>query len=286
MSEYASLRAEEIRAKLIELGVSEDEVATIKGKSALVSKLQEFDLDTIFDNLEPALVEPTITNEIELEGAPTPSMPEWTAYVLEQFTAKELQDGAPNVHGLRRVTEKLLGTIVESVVTVIETPNAENQGRATALHTLGIQTSKGFVTYSDAADAFSGNCLEPYSRHLVAMASTRAESRALRKALKINVTSAEEIVDNEQLPELDNSVSWNPNEKIPHTMILGIDAFCSKLNINVMEYINSGKAQYESIKDVPKAEGTKMFKYLNQYQTGKKEIPDHIQGYDANWREQ
>ena len=91
--------------------------------------------------------------------------------------------------------------------------NPENEKRATVVHTLsyvmndeemedGLRTR--FVTGS--ADVYWGNCDKIYRNHPVAVAETRAEGRALRRALKLRkVVAAEELVeDAEDNPDFDS----------------------------------------------------------------------------------
>jgi len=49
------------------------------------------------------------------------------------------------------------------------------------------------VRYSEVADSWEGNTDDMFCAFAVAIASTRAEARALRKALKIKGVAAEEL---------------------------------------------------------------------------------------------
>ena len=47
------------------------------------------------------------------DDTPRDSDPEWSEYLLDQLADHELINGAPTVDGLRRITEKCFGEIVE-----------------------------------------------------------------------------------------------------------------------------------------------------------------------------
>ena len=83
--------------------------------------------------------EDTHTDEVEvvdLEKVPTEYDPEWSEYLLDKLSDHELINGAPTVDGLRRITEKCFGEIIESRSWVVETPTSENNQRCTLGHTL------------------------------------------------------------------------------------------------------------------------------------------------------
>lgn len=240
-----------------------------------------------------------VDNKVVKEEPNIPDMtdPGWSEYVLSQFEQDELLEGNPTVDGLRRVTTRLLGPIVESRSHVIQAPNPANDGRATVEHTIviwwelddrgdGIDKRRLF---QDCADVYELNTNLEYARYATATAATRAEGRALRKALQLKrVVAAEEISD-------------NPVEKpgkITRGQISFMNMMChsDRLDINVIKLINMGKKNaedmYKSIEDVPYPTAVKMNQYLTECQTGKtadgkvRVIPDAIKGYDPDWRKE
>ena len=130
-----------------------------------------------------------------------------------------------------------------------------------------------------------------FCAHPVATASTRAEGRALRKALKLRCLAAEElakknIVDivKQTVASAPTSGEYESDKRISSQQIQFIDNRCNQLDIDVAKFINLGENTYSSINDITKDSAKKMIKVLNAYQNGS-EIPDKIKGYNVNWRE-
>ena len=130
-----------------------------------------------------------------------------------------------------------------------------------------------------------------FCAHPVATASTRAEGRALRKALKVKCLAAEELTRSKDVAAIVRQTvqkptdgEWKEEDTISMPQINFIDAKCKQLNIDVIGFINSGTDVYDSIKDISKKIASKMLGVLNEYQNKSKDIPVSIQGYDSNWR--
>lgn len=213
---------------------------------------------------------------VEENNIPIISDTKWSDYVLTQFEDAELINGNPTVDGLRRVACKLLGDIVESVSKVIQAPSPDNDSRATVEHRVSfLKEDKVVYTFGDCADSFAGNTSE-YSNYPTSIAATRAEGRALRKALHLRrVIAAEESLD-------------TPVEKpgkINNTQISFINMMCSRHNINVWKLVNMGAAKYKKVEDIPYATAVKINKFLNEIQNDKRKIPDSISGYEPDWKE-
>lgn len=213
--------------------------------------------------------------------------PKWNDYVMGQFQEDELQNGAPTLDGLRRVTEKLIGEIVESQVDVVQVPTPDNNNRATvAVHlSIGKTDENGEVVawlrLSDAADVYHGNTDAPYNKHPVATAVSRAEARALRKALRLRkVISAEEQSVAAELEESQTD-EFAP-APIGDTQIHLLNQAAKRHNINLVKYINSGEKQYDSIKDVTYSAAAKMIETIHKYK--EEPVPTAIKGYDPEWR--
>ena len=133
------------------------------------------------------------TEEVEQLDEERPSMlsAEWNGYVMSMFFDNELIEGNPICAGLRRVAELVLGPIIQSGPTqVIAATDADGPGRATVV--FEIIFASGY-TVSEVADVWHGNTDDLFCAHPVATASTRAEGRALRKALKLRCLAAEEL---------------------------------------------------------------------------------------------
>lgn len=142
----------------------------------------------------------TEQNETAKQQIPDIWSTEWTQYVLGQLSKDELDKGAPKTDGLRRLTEKLMG-IKAIVSNVVAAPNIDNGARATVVVNVTIEDGS---TFSGAADVHFGNTERMYAEHPVATAETRAEGRALRRALRlVKVLVAEELTK----PENDSEPS-------------------------------------------------------------------------------
>ena len=126
----------------------------------------------------------------------------------------------------------------------------------------------------------------------MATASTRAEGRALRKALKVRCLAAEELAKKDVASIVRESIKvekatdgeWKENDSISSAQVNFIDNKCKQLEINVMGFINMGENQYADVTEVSKKTASTMLAVLNEYQNKQKKIPANIVGYDKNWR--
>ena len=236
---------------------------------------------------EPSFVKTESPVDKIEDNTPSIGSAEWDSYVMSQFQNNELIDGNPICAGLRRVTELVLGDIVSSGPVQVFPANDENgPGRATVVFKVVIECFDGKIReYSEVADVWHGNTDDLFCAHPVATASTRAEGRALRKALKLRVLAAEELARKDIVEIVKQSVkSANRIDGITNQQIQFMDNFCSRFDINVLNFINMGKETYPSIYEINKDKAAQMIKHLNQYQKPDNEVPDSIKGYDANWR--
>ena len=236
---------------------------------------------------EPSFVKTESPVDKIEDNTPSIGSSEWDSYVMSQFQNNELIDGNPICAGLRRVTELVLGDIVSSGPVQVFPANDENgPGRATVVFKVVIECFDGKMReYSEVADVWHGNTDDLFCAHPVATASTRAEGRALRKALKLRVLAAEELARKDIVEIVKQSVkSANRIDGITNQQIQFMDNFCSRFDINVLNFINMGKETYPSIYEINKDKAAQMIKHLNQYQKPDNEVPDSIKGYDTNWR--
>jgi len=241
-------------------------------------------------------VEDSVATEDQVETTPIYGSQEWHDYIMEKFEKRELIDGNPTCAGLRRVAEDVLGSIIVSRPSqVFPSTDPNGPGRATVVFEVVFNwmDSGQMRTFSDVADVWHGNTDDLFCAHPVATASTRAEGRALRKALKIRCLSAEELTRKKDVESIvRESVNagktvdgeWNEDDSISDPQINFIDAKCKQLDINVLSFINSGSEQYGSINDISKKKASQMLSTLNEYQNKKRKTPNDIIGYDSNWR--
>ena len=225
----------------------------------------------------------------------TPSMfsEEWNEYVRAHFKRNELIDGNPICAGLRRVAELLLGDIIESgPEQVFPASDSNGPGRATVVFsiTFNWMNTGSIRTFKEVADVWHGNTDDLFCAHPVATASTRAEGRALRKALKLRCLAAEELAKKDIVDIVQQAVKQSPtsgeyeaNKSISSQQVQFIDNRCNQLDIDVVKFINIGENTYNDINEVTKDSAKKMIKVLNTYQNGS-EIPEKVKGYNINWR--
>ena len=245
----------------------------------------------LFDNIELNTAENTDVSikDVIMDDTPQITSLEWNDYVMSLFEEDELIENRPLSAGLRRVSELVLGRIVSSGPVQVFPPKEDNGiGRATVVWKVEFEDG---TMFSDVADCWEGNTDDTYCAYAVATAATRAEGRALRKALKLRVLAAEELAKKDIVSIVQQTVpgsptdgDWNPEEKISVQQVSFIDTKCRQLDISGMDFVNSGTDKYSSITDVTKEVASKMIKQLNKYQNGESEIPENISGYVSNWR--
>jgi hypothetical protein len=132
--------------------------------------------------------------------------PEWQEFILSELTEEEQMDGYPRCFGLRRLAQKYLGDFEFAGPVNYDVHPTDQSRVVTVLYELRIYWKLGFnVDYGNLDIQFPvrifrglADCVESsrnkYAMHPAASAETKAESRALKKALGLNITSAEEMV--------------------------------------------------------------------------------------------
>lgn len=225
------------------------------------------------------------------EGSEAPSIlaPEWSDYAMQFFTEKELIDGNPLTAGLRRVAELLVGEIISSKpieVTRIET--GDPIGKTTVVYEVQFLVKKDdkeyIKTYADVADVWAGNTDDLFAVHAAATASTKAEGRALRKALKLRVVAAEELCKKDVSQFLSQQAN-QLDERIKPEQVKYIDINCKKLDIDVVKFINSGEKVYNSIYEVKRDTAAKMIDLINKIKRGEQNLNKDLQGYKEDWND-
>lgn len=237
-----------------------------------------------------SICDTTVTSSSDnSDNKPTPNDLGWTDYVLGLLSDDEKISGNPTTDGLRRVFEVALDcTIIESTSNVVQSPAPDNEKRATVVHTLSyvLKTDGAkddFLNHravSGAADVYWGNCDKIYRNHPVAVAETRAEGRALRRALKLRkVVAAEELAkDIEDHPDHDTI------NKITNNQINFIDVLSKRLDINVNKMLEKLGYESKNIYNIEHSNAIEISKLLSSYQQDISTIQDDIKGYDTNWK--
>jgi hypothetical protein len=254
----------------------------------------EFDIFEETATEEEAAVIKEVVGSTNEENRPSMFSDEWNPYVMAHFHTNELIDGNPICAGLRRVAELLLGDIIESgPEQVFPATDGMAPDRATVVFKVVFDwmNSGQQRVFKEVADVWHGNTDDLFCAHPVATASTRAEGRALRKALKLRCLAAEELakkdivnIVQESVKQVPTSGDYQLNAGISSQQIAFVDQKCNQLDIDVMAFINMGNGKYNDISNVTKDNAKKMIKVLNNYQNGE-EIPESIRNYKINWRQ-
>lgn len=205
--------------------------------------------------------------------------PEWSEYVLDQLHDSELKQGNPTVDGLRRVAEALYGEIMSSTSEVLELPSAK--GSCSVKHTIVIKkySSESVVSVDGCVDVRYDKIPYPFNDHLLATADTRAEGKALRRALKLRIVTAEEMTNSSE----DDVMA--SDENITDQQILAINQMCKRLDVNLVTLIGNAHASIGSIREVNNLQGRLLLTTLSDYQRNMSSITEDLSGYDSNWRE-
>jgi hypothetical protein len=236
----------------------------------------------------PSNTDTSVKNVI-LNDAPDMLSPEWHDYAMSLFNEDELMNGHPLVTGLRRVSELVLGQIMYSGPTqVFPVTRDDHHGRATVVFTVKFANGS---EYSEVADAWEGNTDDMFCAYAVAIASTRAEARALRKALKIKGVAAEELTKKDtakivrNISQQTNSTGgdYDDQGRMSDAQSNFIDIKCRQLNVDgamlFKEVFN-----VEQNRKVSKKVASDIIDCLNEYQRDKSSIPKSIIGYNEEWR--
>lgn len=288
MNDFTGTSVSELRKMLIDSGkYSEKEAYDIKGKTKLVQAVlelnsEEDDFVSLIQGVEPSV---NIAQSEDVVDSIDYNSPKWHDYVMSQFAEDEVDknNGYPNIYGLRRVAELLLGPIIQSGPTNIAPPQDNNgPGRATCVYT--VVFNWGHVgeerAFSAVGGAYPGNTDDMYCIYPEAIAEVRAEARALRKALKLKVAASEEISSAPKTqPTISTTGEWKETDSISPTQIVFIKQKCKELNIDLDKFLNHNNFSYEKIEDVTRGVALEMLALLNKYQTSAKDsikVPEEI----------
>lgn len=210
---------------------------------------------------------------------------EWHDFVMSLLDETEQVKGYPKADGLRRVSEILLGDIINSEPTEVVPVNGNALGRATVCYAITFMWWDDTMrTYSDVADVFQGNVDDEFLPFALATAATRAEGRALRKALKLKKCTIEELTQ-ETKPVKVKASSTFSSDLATENQIQFLRTRCKSLDIDVIKFINSSDERYERIDVMTKKKCSEFLDLVNEYYRKDKEIPEEIIGYQENWRE-
>lgn len=208
--------------------------------------------------------------EIEKEETapirPAYTLPDWTESVLKQLEPTEYvktHDNKirPKCDGLRRIFDHVMGTIINSTPMILQCPSPANNNRAVVLYTIQyIRPDGDAFTISEGADVYAGNTSSPYCNYAVATACTIAESRALKKALKlVNVTTSEEISSAAPVNMVELSTELQRN---------AIQTISERLDIDVGKLMKHMKIKASNFDDLSQDDAANVMMQLNAYNKG------------------
>jgi hypothetical protein len=233
-------------------------------------------------------IETTEDNILE-KKIPTIADLDWTDYVLGLLSDDEKIAGNPTTDGLRRIFETVLNCrLISSTSSVVQSPSPENEKRATVIHSLAyclnptVQDLNGLniVSVDGSADVYWGNCDKIYRNHPVAVAETRAEGRALRRALRLRkVVAAEELSK-----DIEDHPDQNTVNKISNQQINFIDVLAQRLNINVVKLLEQNNMETKNIYSLTHESAVDIIRLLSKYQQNIDSIPQDILGYSNEWK--
>lgn len=226
---------------------------------------------------------------IVLDG-PSRTSPEWNDHVLSLFEDSEMFDGRPLCAGLRRVAELVLGPIVVSRPTKVFPPkDGDEIGRSTVVWEVIFEDGRLF---SDVADCWEGNTDDAFCVFNTATAATRAEGRALRKALGLKTVTAEEMTTKNTAKVVKDVSSkrntstegeYDDSQRMTDPQANFIDIKAKQLDINVVEFFKT-VFKLNVNRKIDKKQASTAIERLNEYQQDKSLVPESIISYQSDWR--
>ena len=186
---------------------------------------------------------------------------DWQSQLTDDETGKDGRTEFVYLKGLRRLA-KLKGIVAEdhqfgNTIVLKRPDNGHEYPLVQMKYT--VQFEDG-TTYSDVADAHTYNVQGIFSAYPTAMAATRAEARALRKALGISMVSKEELgADQETIASMRNE-STPAQEKVIKNLMK------TRKVTNAMDVIKecSTRDDVFEIKELTFAEAKAAIKLLNK----------------------
>lgn len=241
------------------------------------------------ENENEEMFDKKLISEITEKLPPAFNSLEWSDYVMSKFEDDELEDGRPIASGLIRVVQDLIGPIIDRKIISFTPANSDNYHNATVHVRVKVLMNNeshplykivDYIEQDGIAEVNLRNTPAPFHLHPAASAFTKAEAQAIRKMLCLkNVVAADEVTPEDLVLE---SEAFIPKQPITPEQINVIDRLCVKLDINVMDLINSGKNKYNIIESVEYSVAHNMIKFLSEIQTGQKQSPvttKYVQGW-------
>lgn len=213
-----------------------------------------------------------LTSDIIIEPASVPEMGsvQFNDYVMSLLTNNEKENGNPKTDGLRRVAFNLLGRF-NTLIDIVQTPNSDNAYRATVAVKLEFMDR----VVCGSADVYAGNTEAKFAKHAVATAETRAEGRALRRALLLNKLVAEELNDAD--PDEPNGLSENKPAPSGIIATTKIAVERQKINLeNLLTFMKIDLKDKKSYSDMTMAQSKQICQMAANIARGDVEVPEGV----------
>ena len=250
--------------------------------------------DDLFQDVElesPMNTDTSVKDFID-DGRPAITDPGWNDYVLQMFEPEEMYNKMPLCNGLRRVAELLMGRIVFSGPVQVFPPADGNElGRSTVIWK--IEFDDGSI-FCDVADSWEGNTDDTFCVFNTATAATRAEGRALRKALRLKTVAAEEMTK-KNTASIVRSISqtkamantdgeYDDSSRMTDPQARFIDGKCKQLNIDVEAFF---KEVFDTNvkRKVTKSQASDAIQLLGGDYQKDKSLITNFMGYKSDWRD-
>lgn len=218
-----------------------------------------------------------------LSGAPDRLSPEWNDYVLSLFSDDEKFADRPKANGLRRVAQLVCGRIVSSIPVNVFPPTDRSRNAATVWR---VEFENGDV-FGDVADCNEDNTDDAFVAFALATSATRAEARALRKALGISTAAAEEMTSKDTAalvraaaPSAKSSTGEIVDgDRITDPQRNLIDIKCKQLDIDPVKFFREC-FKINANGKITKRQASPAIEKLNEFQQQADTIPTAIVGYE------
>ena len=242
----------------------------------------EMQNNVVFGEGQEISCDQNITSTIEDTEELDRSSPEWSDHVMSLFSNDEVmvkdEKRYPTLKGLRRVFLKIFGPPSFSGIVEYSSPTSEGScGRAHANYELRFSHYGVDNVYRGAADAYPGNIAGGYQVYPLAIAENRAEARAYRKAMMLNIVTAEEIgnENTEFTSVLTSTGEFNEAEPMSENQLLVIKNKCRELSIDMDAFLAFMKREL-GVQNLTKKEGLECVKKIGSYSNDPKLVPGEL----------
>lgn len=162
-------------------------------------------------------------------------------------------DKLPRLKGLQRLAHNNRGGVRAVYSDIRCTPARDNPIAAVTVRYLFTDGT----SFAGSADATTKAHDAPYNLHLVAVAESKAEARALRRAFNISAVAAEEVGS--------APIAGKDNGPIESLQVQGIMKVGERKGLNEKEILGLIDRQDVTLNDLTSQEGRDLMKALNRY---------------------